>query len=260
MRLNDFIHLVGSDQFALSHPLDCNCYLLDGGTEMALIDTGVGLGADEILDNIASAGLTGRTLKTILITHSHLGHWGGASDIRARTGAKVLVNEEGIEKMADISEDPGIRLNIRFGRYPAGFTPQPCRADASFGDGDVLTIGQLRVQAIQVQGHTKDSTCFLVEANGLKALFTGDVVFYGGKIGLLNLEGCSFDDYRRDIGKLRGLGIDILLPGHGVFVMRRGQKHIDRAAHKLSDFVLPESFFETNELMWDREYLRMMTA
>ena len=40
----DIVHLVGSGQsgFSLTDPLDCHVYLLDGGSELALIDTGVG--------------------------------------------------------------------------------------------------------------------------------------------------------------------------------------------------------------------------
>ena len=112
---------------------------------------------------------------------------------------------------------------------------------------------------ILTQGHTQDSTCILFEDGGRRGLFTGDVVFYSGKIGLLNLEGCSLEEYRRDIHKLANLEIDMLLPGHGVFVLKNGQKHIKRAIFKLNDFVLPPSYFEDNEFAWDREYLRMMT-
>ena len=36
-------------------------------------------------------------------------------------------------------------------------------------------------------------------------------------------------------------------------------KHINRAIFKLSDFVLPETFFEVNEFMWQKEYLRVMS-
>ena len=44
MQLTEFVHLVGSGQsgFSLTDPLDCHVYLLDGGSELALIDTGVG--------------------------------------------------------------------------------------------------------------------------------------------------------------------------------------------------------------------------
>jgi glyoxylase-like metal-dependent hydrolase (beta-lactamase superfamily II) len=96
------------------------------------------------------------------------------------------------------------------------------------------------------------------EDEGRRGMFTGDVLFYGGRLGLINLAGCSLDDYRRDLPKLADLRVDMLLPGHGVFVLRRGQKHIERALAKLSDFVMPETFFEENEFMWSREYLRMM--
>jgi hydroxyacylglutathione hydrolase len=162
--------------------------------------------------------------------------------------------------MTELKDDSSIQSHLRFGRYPAGFVPQPCHPDHTFTDGDVLTIGHCELRIISTAGHTKDSTCFLFEDDGRRGLLTGDVVFYSGKIGLLNLEGCSLSDYRRDIRKLESLDIDILLPGHGVFVLRRGQKHIQRAIQKLCDFIVPPSFFEENEFMWDREYLRTMAG
>jgi glyoxylase-like metal-dependent hydrolase (beta-lactamase superfamily II) len=259
MQISPRVYLVGSEQFALSHPLDCNCYLIDGGSNLALVDVGLGLGVDDILANIQAHGFNPNRLTHILITHAHVGHWGGAVALREQTGVQVLVSALGAQAMADIADDPGIRLNIRHGRYPEGFVPQPCPPDDVFDDGQTIQVGDIEIKAILVQGHTKDSTCFLFEDGGSRALCTGDVVFYGGKLGLVNLEGCSLDDYRRDLSKLEGLGVDMLLPGHSVFTLRRGQRHIRRALDKLADFVMPETFFETNELMWDRDYLRSMT-
>jgi len=54
-------------------------------------------------------------------------------------------------------------------------------------------------------------------------------------------------------------GLSHPLDGRNVFVLRRGQVHIKRADHKLSDFVMPETFFETNEFMWERDYLKAIT-
>lgn len=260
MQLSPHVYLVGSEQFALSHPLDCNCFLIDGGSALALVDAGLGLGVDDILANIAAHGLDMTRLTQILITHAHFGHWGGALALRERTGAQIWVSSLGAQAMADISDDTGIRLNIAHGRYPQGFVPQPCPPDHVFQDGQTIQVGDIAVTAILVQGHTKDSTCFLFEDAGRHALCTGDVVFYAGKLGLLNLDGFSLDDYRRDLPKLSSLDVDMLLPGHGVFTVRRGQRHIRRALDKLGDFVMPETFFETNELMWDRDYLRLMSA
>ena len=259
MRIGEHLYLVGSEQFGLSHPLDSNCYLIDGGSALALVDTGVGMGVDDILANIAADGFDPKRLTHILITHSHYGHWGGAEKIQQRTGAKVGCPALGADAMRDTRNEPGIQFNIKFKRYPEGFEPRPCPPDFTYGDGDTVKIGDIDLKMIVVQGHTKDSTCFLFEDSGKRGLITGDVVFYGGKLGLLNLEGFSMDDYRRDIHKLADLNIDMLLPGHGVFILRRGQSHIKRAVHKLGDFVMPETFFETNEFVWERDYLKVMT-
>jgi glyoxylase-like metal-dependent hydrolase (beta-lactamase superfamily II) len=254
MQITDSIYLVGSEQFALSHLLDCNCYLLDYGDGVALIDTGLGLGVPDILNNISAEGFDPKMLSHILITHTHLGHWGGASKLREETDAEVWAPAAGRYWMEHVEEDPTVAQNIRFGRWPRDLDPQRCSPDHVFGDGERISLGRHALHTIVVQGHTKDSTCLLWESDGRRALFTGDVVFYSGAIGLINAEGSSLDDYRRDMPKLSGLKIDALFPGHSVFVLRGGQRHIDRALRKLADFVLPEMFFETNEFMWQADY------
>ena len=254
MQISARIHLVGSEQFALSHLLDCNCYLLDYGKGLALIDTGLGLGVSDILENIRRSGFDPKQLTHIFITHTHLGHWGGAPKLRELTGAAIWAPDAGRYWMENVAANRTIKQNQDFGRWPQDLDPQPCTPDHLIGDNERIRLGADTIQAIRVQGHTQDSTCFLWEHDGCRALFTGDVVFYAGALGLINAEGSSLDDYRRDLPKLSGLEIDMLLPGHGVFVLRNGQKHIDRALRKLTDFLLPDMFFETNEFIWQSDY------
>lgn len=254
MQLSDKLHLVGSEQFALSHLLDCNCYLIKHDQGLAIVDAGLGFGIDAIVENIRESGSDPQSLTHILITHTHLGHWGGAARLRELTGAEIWAPELGRYWMENVDQDRTVQQNIAYGRWPRDLNPLPCTPDHVYSDGDCIRLGRQAVQAIGVQGHTKDSTCFLWEAGGRRALFTGDVVFYAGRIGLINAEGSSLDDYRRDMEKLAYLKIDLLLPGHSVFVLRDGQKHIDRARRKLADFVLPETFFEINEFMWQSDY------
>jgi glyoxylase-like metal-dependent hydrolase (beta-lactamase superfamily II) len=260
VQISDNLHLVGSEQFALSHMLDCNCYLLDYGDGLALVDTGLGLGVQEIVDNIRQGGFRLDSLTHILLTHTHLGHWGGAPLLRDLTGAQIWAPALGRHWMEHVDQDRTVKQNLHYGRWPRDLNPRPCSPDRVFGDGDVIRLGEHSMLAIGVQGHTKDSTCFLWESHGRRALFTGDVVFYGGLIGLINAEGSSLDDYRRDMEKLADLRIDMLLPGHSVFVLRDGQKHINRALRKLADFVLPDMFFETNEFMWQSDYATSLGA
>ncbi len=258
MKISSRVHLVGSEQFGLSHPLDCNCYLIDAGSTRVLIDTGLGLGVDDILQNVSNAGFDASSIHHIVITHSHIGHWGGANELRARTGARVWAPVGAEKAMRDVENDPAIKINFEFGRYPEGFAPHPCSADNFFGDGEEIVLGGITLRAIRTAGHTPDSTCLLFQQEASRALFTGDVLFYGGRLGLTNLEGCSLDDYRHNIHKLLEVHPDALFPGHGVFVLRRAYKHVQRAIRKLRDLILPDTFFEENEFIWDREYLSLM--
>jgi len=258
MEISRGIHLVGSEQFGLSHALDCNCYLIDTGHTRILIDTGLGLGVEDILRNVSNAGFDASSIRHIVVTHSHIGHWGGARELRARTGARIWAPAGTEKAMRDVENDAAIRINFEFGRYPDGFMALPCLVDNFFGDAEELALDGVKLHAIRTAGHTPDSTCLLYEKDGLRSLFTGDVLFYGGRLGLTNLEGCSLGDYRNNISKLLDLRADALFPGHGVFVLRRGHKHVERAARKLRDLILPETFFEENEFIWDREYLSLM--
>lgn len=225
---------------------------------MALVDAGLGLGAKEICENICKEGFDPNDLGRVIITHAHLGHWGGAPYFRDEYASQVWVSALGAERLIEL-KDPGLPIAMKFNRYPPDFKPRACPVDRTMADGNRIPVGSLELQAILVQGHSKDSMCFLLVENGKRALFSGDTVFYGGRIGLVNLEGYSFEDYRRDIHKLADLNIDMLFPGHGVFVLSRGQKHVYRAIHQLSDFVLPDSFFESNEFVWQKEYLSLLT-
>ena len=58
MQLTTRVHVVGSGWlgFGLSHDLDCHVYLVNGLTEMALIDAGVGLEVERIVANTVRMG------------------------------------------------------------------------------------------------------------------------------------------------------------------------------------------------------------
>ena len=61
MKLVDKIYLVGSGDLgaSLTDASDCNIYLVDGGSEAALIDAGGGQDPDAILRIIQSHGIPG---------------------------------------------------------------------------------------------------------------------------------------------------------------------------------------------------------
>ena len=105
MQISPHLYIVGSEQFGLSHLLDCNCYLVDYGQGLALVDTGLGLGVADIVANIRGHDLDCNRLTHILLTHTHLGHWGGAAEIRELSGAEIYAPEAGVHWMEHVSDD-----------------------------------------------------------------------------------------------------------------------------------------------------------
>jgi glyoxylase-like metal-dependent hydrolase (beta-lactamase superfamily II) len=87
--------------------------------------------------------------------------------------------------------------------------------DFTIPDDDVIEVGDLRLRAIHTPGHTRGSTCFLVE--GRPIVFSGDTLFPGGP-GNTATEGASFPEIIRSIDRrLLTLPPDTLvLPGHGL--------------------------------------------
>src|SRR5260370_12661870 len=62
--------------------------------------------------------------------------------------------------------------------------------DFTIPDDDVIEVGDLRLRTIHTPGHTRGSTCFLLE--GHPVLFSGDTLFPGGA-GNTSLPGGDFD-------------------------------------------------------------------
>ncbi len=73
--------------------------------------------------------------------------------------------------------------------------------------------------------------CFLV-LGPYQFLFSGDTVFWGGLIQLMNTPGSEMADYRASAQLLAVLDAEALLPGHGLWALRHGQAHLE----KLGDY------------------------
>ncbi|MFQ5868157.1 MAG: MBL fold metallo-hydrolase [bacterium] len=126
--------------------------------------------------------------------------------------------------------------------YSRDYVFPHCSADVAVSNGDTIWVGELQLKAIRTPGHSPGSTCYFLEYKGKRTLFAGDVVFYGGEIGLLNYWGSNLADYRNYIDRLANLSVDVLLPGHKLFTLRDGQQHIDRAVSALKNLSVPPTF------------------
>lgn len=140
----------------------------------------------------ATAEEAGQRIEKIVLTHGHDDHSGGARRLAELTGAPVL------------AVDPAHRQGRLFGEVTAGLGP-----------GDTVRAGGCELRVINTPGHSPDSVCLLLEADG--AVLTGDTVLGRGTTVIAG-DG-SLSDYLASLDRLRTLAdeasLRALLPGHG---------------------------------------------
>jgi glyoxylase-like metal-dependent hydrolase (beta-lactamase superfamily II) len=232
MRLTPDIALIGSGStgFGLTDPLDCHIYAIDGGDEIAIIDAGLGRETERLLENLRADGLDPARIRTILLTHAHGDHGGGLARLRDLTGARVCVPAEAAPWVAAADEEKiSLPAARRAGFYPIDYRWRPCPVDLAVADGDAIPVGRLTLRAIETPGHSRGHCSYLLDGAAGRCLLAGDLIFAGGRISLQNIWDCSIQDLAASLAKLDGLGIDALLPGHGLLPLTGGQAHIDRA-------------------------------
>jgi glyoxylase-like metal-dependent hydrolase (beta-lactamase superfamily II) len=137
-------------KFSVSE-MDNNVYLLrcQRTDDQVLIDA-----ADEaprILQVVGSDGLA-----RVITTHQHWDHHRALPEVVAATGAETVAGEADADEL-------------------------PVRVDRRVVDGDVVEVGDCRLEVIHLVGHTPGSIALLYDdPEGAPHLFTGDSLFPGG--------------------------------------------------------------------------------
>ena len=166
---------------------------------------------------------------TVVNSHTHFDHVGGNrefEDVRNLDDPYSLASARGEVASALAAYASETLAEDRVcGPLPTGVTSRTYaiptwRVSGHVRDGEILDLGDRRLEILRTPGHTPDSICLLDRANGL--LFTGDT-YYSGEIYLWTPE-TSIADFTASIGKLAGLapGLKKLLPAHGPPVAEAG--------------------------------------
>jgi glyoxylase-like metal-dependent hydrolase (beta-lactamase superfamily II) len=239
MRLRKDLSIVGSGQFRLSSPYDCHVYAVRTRTGVVLIDAGSGLGEDAILRELGF-DFPEQRVEAILLTHAHADHAAGAKSLAARVGCALVAGTQTREILEAGDETRnGLDRARKAGAYPDDLRMAPVTIAQGLRHHDVAEFGGVRFEAIPVRGHSDDSVCYLAALGHGLALFAGDVVFYGGLLGVINADDSGMQGYSTDLARLRNLKVELLLPSHGMFTLHDGQRHIDLALQSCESGFLP---------------------
>lgn len=244
MNVAERIHLVGSGAmgFGLTDPFDCHVYLVDGGDELALVDVGAGMGAQAIVENVRRAGFDPGRIRHLLLTHAHGDHAGGVARMASLLDRPAVYVSRAVAGFVRAGDERGVSIDVakQVGIYPPDYRLEPCEVDVELEGGDTVSVGDLTLRALDTPGHSDGHVSYLLEHEGRRTLFAGDVVFFGGKILLQAIHDCRLDALIGSLRALRGLGVDALLPGHVTLSLTDGQRHIERANEVLDRLLIPE--------------------
>jgi glyoxylase-like metal-dependent hydrolase (beta-lactamase superfamily II) len=149
-------------------------YILDAARP-AIVDTGIGVRYENILDAMAQIGIDREDLAVIATTHVHLDHAGGAGFLAdACPNATVHVHEVGTRHLVDpdrLVEGTKRAVGDMWEFYAE---PEPVPEDriSELSDGDVIDIGDHELVAHHAPGHAPHQVVFEDPAND--AVFTAD--------------------------------------------------------------------------------------
>ena len=183
-------------------PFQENCYVVgDEATGTgALIDPG-----DEAARISLQVEQTNLQISSIILTHAHIDHVGAVVTLVEEYGCPVLIHREA-EPMLNQLPTQAMMMGMKFGKVPA--------VDGYIEDGEVVEIGNLRLEPLYTPGHAPGHLAFYVPSEGL--VISGDALF-AGSVGRVDLPGGSMEVLMHSIEeKLLTLPDDTLVyPGHG---------------------------------------------
>ena len=247
MRLSRDVLLVGGGNlgFNLSHYLDCHVYVIDGGDELALVDTGIGGPHGQssvILQNARDDGVNLGKISTLLLTHYHVDHAGGAADFHRELGLNVLGSPLTAKTLeAGNEETVSLPFAKSAGFYPADYVYEACSCAPLLIEAKPFKVGRLTVTPFDTPGHCRGHVSLLVEGGDRRYLIGGDLVFSGGTIIAQNIPDCSIHEYSDSVKKMAKVDFDAFLPGHFSISMKDGKRHIDAAAVQFGRLGIPKN-------------------
>lgn len=151
-------------------------YLLDGGGELALIETGPSTTQDQLLAGIRSLNYDPADIRTVIVTHIHLDHAGGAGSLLdAMPGARIIVHPNGAEHLVDPSrllKSAGRIYGDDMDRLWGEVRPVPDDRVRVVQDQESFQAAGRTLTAYSTPGHAGHHHAYFDAGSG--ELFTGD--------------------------------------------------------------------------------------
>ena len=209
--------------------LGVNIYLIDGGSEYALIDVGFLDELGEVLELIRRMGFSLSACKMILATHADADHAQGLARAREILKCKVLAHPKSVAPLQDGDE---ILTYARIDAQNIHIPMPPCKVDQTIDEGDKLKIGDKTLEVWSTPGHTAGQLAFRMG----NLLFSGDNIFRDGCVGVIDAHhGSNLADFLASLRRIRACDAEYLLPSHGP-IFRKDNHLLDATIARLENY------------------------
>jgi glyoxylase-like metal-dependent hydrolase (beta-lactamase superfamily II) len=209
--------------------LGVNVYLIDGGSEYLIIDVGFEDTINDVVELIRQMDFSLSACKMIIATHADADHIQGINRARDLLKAKVAAHPLSVKPLE--SGDP-IMTFARIEAQDIDIPMPRCKVDLVLNDGDVIAVGDQKLEVWHTPGHTPGQLSF--KMNDL--LFVGDNIYKDSCVGVIDAHhGSSIPDFLKSLERIRKDDAKFLLPSHGP-VFRRDNRIVQKAIDRLTQY------------------------
>jgi glyoxylase-like metal-dependent hydrolase (beta-lactamase superfamily II) len=206
-----------------------NVYLIDGGSEYALLDVGFLDELTEVLELIRQLGFSLSACKLILATHADVDHSQGLARARDILKCPVAAHPKSVKPLEEGDEI------LTYARIDAQgiLMPMPrCKVDQTVDEGDRIQVGDRVLEVWSTPGHTAGQLAFRMD----ELLFSGDNIFRDGSVGVIDAHhGSNLVDFVASLRRIRKSDVKYLLPSHGP-IFRKDNALLDATIARLEGY------------------------
>ena len=166
--------------------LEQNSPVVNTGSQLVLFDTGMGTlktfgpTTGRLLKSLQEAGINPAAIDAVVCSHAHIDHVGGLVDARGRRlfpNAKVYISQEDFNFWTDeakLKDDKLKALKSFFEHARKNLLPYRDRIVFIKNEQEFLP----GITAIAAPGHTVGHMVFMIQSEGQKAAFIGDLTHH----------------------------------------------------------------------------------
>jgi hydroxyacylglutathione hydrolase len=209
--------------------LGVNVYLIDGGSEFALIDIGYLETVDEIIELIRKMDFNLSTCKMVIATHADADHIQGIARARELLKTKVAAHPLTVEPL-ETGDEIMTYATIKAQNFQI---PMPrCTVDVTLNEGETIDIGSQKLKVWHTPGHTAGQLSFKMG----NLLFSGDNIYKDSCVGVIDAHhGSNLPEFIASLKRIQKDDAEFLLPSHGP-VFRRDNRILQQAIDRLTRY------------------------